>query len=384
MTDTAHSAVEDDRRGSLRRLSTLVRKESLQIVRDPSSILIAFVLPAVLLFLFGYGVSLDTVRTRVGLVIEAQTPLTQDLAASFQASRYFDVFIGRDRRMFEEDLVLGRIRGLIVVPATFTTDFAGKKNPTIQVIVDGSDPNTANFVQNYTQGTVSNWAAMRGAETAAQSSPINVEYRFWFNSELKSRNFLVPGSVAIVMTLVGTLLTSLVVAREWERGTMEAIMATPVSATELLVGKIVPYFLLGLTSMTLCVAIAVLLFGVPFRGSLLALYALSAAFLVPALGQGMLISAATKNQFLASQVALMSAFLPAFLLSGFLFEISSMPTVIQWITMIVPARYLIQSLQTVFLAGDIWPMFLKDIAIMLLIGTILFLLAARSTKKRIA
>ncbi len=379
MTDTAHNVVEDDRGGSLRRLSTLVRKESLQIVRDPSSILIAFVLPA-----FGYGVSLDTVRTRVGLVIESQTPLTQDLAASFQASRYFDVFIGRDRRMFEEDLVLGRIRGVIVVPATFTTDFAGKKNPTIQVIVDGSDPNTANFVQNYTQGTVSNWAAMRGAETAAQSPPINVEYRFWFNSELKSRNFLVPGSVAIVMTLVGTLLTSLVIAREWERGTMEAIMATPVSATELLVGKIAPYFLLGLTSMTLCVAIAVLLFGVPFRGSLLALYALSAAFLVPALGQGMLISAATKNQFLASQVALMSAFLPAFLLSGFLFEISSMPTVIQWITMIVPARYLIQSLQTVFLAGDIWPMFLRDIAIMLLIGAILFLLAARSTKKRIA
>jgi ABC-2 type transport system permease protein len=161
-------------------------------------------------------------------------------------------------------------------------------------------------------------------------------------------------------------------------------MATPVSATELLAGKIVPYFLLGLTSMTLCVAIAVLLFGVPFRGSLLALYALSAAFLVPALGQGLLISAATKNQFLASQVALMSAFLPAFLLSGFLFEISSMPTVIQWITLLVPARYLIQSLQTVFLAGDIWSMFLRDIAIMLLIGSVLFLLAARSTRKRIA
>lgn len=165
---------------------------------------------------------------------------------------------------------------------------------------------------------------------------------------------------------------------------MEAIMATPVSAAELLAGKIVPYFLLGLTSMTLCVIIAILLFGVPFRGSLLALYALSAAFLVPALGQGMLISAATKNQFLASQVALMSGFLPAFLLSGFLFEISSMPTVIQWITLAVPARYLIQSLQTVFLAGDIWPMFLRDIAIMLLIGAIFFLLAARSTRKRIA
>ena len=384
MRASAHSADREARHGSARHLATLVRKESLQVVRDPSSILIAFVLPVVLLFLFGYGVSLDTARTRVGLVIEAQTPLTQDLAASFQASRYFEVSIDRDRRAFEEALVLGQVRGIIVVPATFAADFAAQKSPTIQVIVDGSDPNTASFVQNYTQGVVANWAALRGAEVAARAPAITVEQRFWFNAELKSRNFLVPGSIAIVMTLVGTLLTSLVVAREWERGTMEAIMATPVTATELLAGKILPYFVLGLTSMTLCVALAVLLFGVPFRGSLLALYVLSASFLVPALGQGLLISAATKNQFLASQAALISAFLPAFLLSGFLFEISSMPTVIQWITMIVPARYLIPSLQTVFLAGDIWPMFLRDIAIMLLIGAVLFILAARSTKKRIA
>jgi ABC-2 type transport system permease protein len=384
MTAYAHSADREARHGSVRRLATLVRKESLQVVRDPSSILIAFVLPMVLLFLFGYGVSLDTARTRVGLVIEAQTPLTQDLAASFQASRYFEASIDRDRRAFEEALVLGHVRGIIVVPSTFAADFAAQERPTIQVIVDGSDPNTASFVQNYTQGVVANWAALRGAEVAARAPAITVEQRFWFNPELKSRNFLVPGSIAIVMTLVGTLLTSLVVAREWERGTMEAIMATPVTATELLAGKILPYFLLGLTSMTLCVALAVLLFGVPFRGSLLALYVLSASFLVPALGQGLLISAATKNQFLASQAALISAFLPAFLLSGFLFEISSMPTAIQWITMIVPARYLIPSLQTVFLAGDIWPMFLRDIAIMLLIGAVLFVLAARSTKKRIA
>jgi ABC-2 type transport system permease protein len=185
------------------------------------------------------------------------------------------------------------------------------------------------------------------------------------------------------MTLVGTLLTSLVVAREWERGTMEAMMATPVTAVELLAGKILPYFLLGLTSMTLCVLLAVFLFGVPFRGSVAALYALSAAFLIPALGQGLLISTATKNQFLASQLALISAFLPAFLLSGFLFEINSMPEVIQWITFIVPARYLIPSLQTVFLAGDIWPMFVQAIAVMLTIGAIMFVLAARSTRKRI-
>jgi ABC-2 type transport system permease protein len=368
----------------LRRFLALVRKESYQVVRDPSSILIAFVLPLILLFLFGYAVSLDTTRTRVGLVVESATPVTQDLAASFQASRYFDVVMGRDRRRFEEDLTLGRIGGIIVIPSTFAGDFAERNAPAIQVIVDGSDPNTASFVQNYAQGVVTTWAALRASEAAAQPPAIVVEQRFWFNPELTSRYFLVPGSIAIVMTLVGTLLTSLVVAREWERGTMEAMMATPVTAAELLAGKILPYFLLGLASMTLCVLLAVFLFGVPLRGSLVALYALSATFLMPALGQGLLISAATKNQFLASQLALISGFLPSFLLSGFLFEIDSMPVVIQWITLIVPARYLIPSLQTVFLAGDIWPMFLRAIAVMLLIGAVLFALAIRNTRKRIA
>ena len=369
--------------GRLRRFTALVRKESYQAIRDPSSILIAFVLPLILLFLFGYGVSLDTTRTRIGLVIEEMTPLTQDLSASFQASRYFEVAIGRDRRLFEEDLVVGKVRGIVVIPADFTTRHTAGVNPDIQVIVDGSDPNTANFVQNYAQGAVTNWERQRQADVATSGPPVSVEQRFWFNPELTSRNFLVPGSIAIVMTLVGTLLTSLVVAREWERGTMEAMMATPVTAAELLAGKILPYFLLGLTSMTLCVLLAVFLFGVPFRGSVVALYALSAAFLIPALGQGLLISTVTKNQFLASQLALISAFLPAFLLSGFLFEINSMPTVIQWITFIVPARYLIPSLQTVFLAGDIWPMFLQAIGVMLTIGAIMFVLAARSTRKRI-
>ncbi|TWG91382.1 ABC-2 type transport system permease protein [Mesorhizobium sp. J18] len=378
-----HAAERKDRLSRARRFAALVRKESYQVVRDPSSILIAFVLPLILLFLFGYGVSLDTTTTRVGLVMENATPVTQDLAASFQASRYFDVANGRDRREFEEDLLIGRIRGIIVIPAPFTADYVAGNNPQIQVIVDGSDANTANFVQNYTRGVVATWASLRAAEVSLQPASIAVEQRFWFNPELTSRNFLVPGSIAIVMTLVGTLLTSLVVAREWERGTMEAMMATPVTAAELLAGKILPYFLLALTSMTLCVLLAVFLFGVPFRGSVIALYALSATFLVPALGQGLLISAATKNQFLASQLALISAFLPAFLLSGFLFEINSMPLVIQWVTMIVAARYLIPSLQTVFLAGDIWPMFLADMAVMLLIGSVFFALAIRSTKKRI-
>jgi len=370
-------------RDRARRFGALVRKETLQILRDPSSILIALVLPLILLFLFGFGVSLDVTKTRVGLVVESSTPMAEDLAASFRASRYFSVVDARDRRSFEEDLVLRRIRGIIVIPSTFVRDSVGRSAPQIQLIVDGSDPNTANFVQNYVQGTVATWAAQRSTELAAARPAISVEQRFWFNQELTSRNFLVPGAIAIVMTLIGTLLTSLVIAREWERGTMEAVMATPVTAAELLVGKTLPYFMLSMAAMTLCVLVAVFLFQVPLRGSMVALYLLSTAFLIPALGQGLLISAVTKNQFLASQLALITGFLPSFLLSGFLFEIRSMPLAIQWFTTILPARHLIPSLLTVFLAGDLWPMFLRSIAFMLLVGAILFALAARSVRKRI-
>jgi ABC-2 type transport system permease protein len=377
--------MSDGRQDRLRRFAALVTKESYQIIRDPSSILIALVLPLILLFLFGYGVSLDATRTKIGLVIEAPTPAARTLAASFQASRYFEVRLGRDRRQFTDDLVRGAVKGIVVIPANFAADQMkrGATSP-IQVIVDGTDPNTASFVENDAQGVLASWARIEGANTGTSRTGIEIQQRFWFNPQLTSRFFLVPGSIAIVMTLVGTMLTALVVAREWERGTMEAMMATPVTAAELLAGKVLPYFVLALLSMTLCVLIAVFAFGVPFRGSVVALYALAAAFLVPALGQGMLISAATKNQFLASQLALISAFLPAFLLSGFLFEIGSMPKIIQWISVIVPARYLIPSLQSVFLAGDIWPMFLRAIAVMLFEGAILFAIAARNTRKRIA
>jgi ABC-2 type transport system permease protein len=210
---------------------------------------------------------------------------------------------------------------------------------------------------------------------------VEVSARYWFNPGLKSRYFLVPGSIAIVMTMIGTLLTALVVAREWERGTMEAIMATPVSMAEFLASKILPYFLLAMASMTLCTVLGVTIFELPFRGSVLALYAIAAAFLMPALGLGLFISAATKNQFVASQMALLASFLPTFLLSGFIYEIASMPWPIQAISYLVPARYLIPSLQTVFLTGDIWGQFLPNIGIMLLFGLAFFRMAFRATRR---
>jgi drug efflux transport system permease protein len=367
--------------GGRRRLLSLLAKESIQIVRDPSSILIAFVLPLILLFLFGYGVSLDATAVRIGVAIEGVSEPSQSLAAAFRASRFFSVREARDRRELEPLMIAGKIHGIIVIPARFGEEAAhDPATARIQVLTDGSDPNTAKFVENYAGGVRAVWLAERQPANRA-GQVIGLEARFWFNPELRSRYFLVPGVIAIVMTLVGTLLTALVVAREWERGTMEAMMATPITTLELIVGKLLPYFALGLCAMALCTTIGVLLFGVPLRGSILALFAISAAFLVPALGQGLLISSATKNQFVASQAALLSGFLPAFLLSGFVFEISSMPKAIQLITYIVPARYLIPSLQTVFLAGDIWPLFLKNIAAMLGIGSVFLILTIRTTRK---
>jgi ABC-2 type transport system permease protein len=211
--------------------------------------------------------------------------------------------------------------------------------------------------------------------------PIDVSTRIWYNPALQSRFFLVPGSIAVVMTMIGTLLTALVVAREWERGTMEALLATPVRMSEFIASKVVPYFLLGLVSMALCTVIAVTIFALPLRGSVFALFAIAGAFLLPSLGLGLFISSATKNQFVASQVALLSAFLPTFLLSGFIFEIASMPWPIRLITYAVPARYLIPALQTVFVAGDIWPVILPNIAIMLLFGLFFFFLCFRTTRR---
>ena len=357
MTDvaplTTRSVAEAPRRLDRRRFRGLFVKELLQVVRDPSSILIAFVLPGILLFLFGYGLSLDADRLDIGLILEDTGPEVQSLVVAFTNSPYFDVRVARHRDALQEDLVAGRVRGLVVVPEDFSQRLSrpGDTAP-LQVIADGSEPNTASFVQNYVQGVWTNWQRQQMLDRGEDvSQPIALQPRYWFNQELESRNFLVPGSIAIIMTVIGTLLTAMVVAREWERGTMEAIMATPASILEILVGKLAPYFLLGMGA--------------------------------TALGQGLLISTLARNQFVAAQVALISGFLPAVLLSGFIFEIGSMPAPIRAITYVVAARYLVSSLQTVFLTGDIWPLLLPNVMAMLAIGGVLFALTARKTKKRL-
>jgi ABC-2 type transport system permease protein len=375
--------------GRLRRIAGLIRKEGLQILRDPSSFLIAGVLPLLLLFIFAFGVSLDLRRVPVGVVVERATPETDSFLASFRNSRYFTVRQARHRAEVEEDLVSGRLKGVVVLAADFSEHLGRGETAPIQVLVDGSDPNTAGLVELYVQGLWSNWILQEAASRAAlvdrpKAAPlISAEPRFWFNPNLDSRYALLPGAVAIVMTLIGTLLTSLVVAREWERGTMEALLATPISPGELLLGKLVPYFALGMGGMALSVCVTVFLLGVPFRGSVPALLAVSSAYLAVMLALGLLISTVTKNQFAASQAALISAFLPAFELSGFIFEIDSMPAPVRLLTYMLPARYFVSSLQTLFLAGDVASVLVPNGLVLLAMAAGLFVTLRRKTRMRL-
>jgi ABC-2 type transport system permease protein len=366
------------RRLDARRLLALVRKETLQAVRDPSTILIAFVLPVILLLLFAFAVSLDVRDVRLGLVLESDSAPAQSLAAAFSGTRYFRVTPARSSQEIEPHLVSGDLHGMVVIPQDFQQRLANPvRGPLVQIITDATQPNTANFVSAYAEGVVRTWLAGQGGAAA----PVELIPRFWYNPEVESRRFLVPGAIAIIMTMIGTLLTAMVVSREWERGTMEAVMSTPASILEILIGKLLPYFGLGLIATLVCATASITWFDVPLRGSWFALLTLSAVFLVPALGQGLLISALARNQFTAAQVALISGFLPALLLSGFLFEIDSMPLVIRALTHIVAARYFVASLQSVFLSGDIWSQFFPNMAAMLAIGAVFFTITALKTRK---
>lgn len=367
-------------RFDLKRVRALIIKESLQVIRDPAAIIIAFILPVILLTLFATAISLDIKQLPIAVVKQDNSPWSESLAAAFSGTNYFLVKPVHDIRQAQEKVVSGELNGVIIIPADLSQRIAsGVQDNWVQVITDASQPNTANSVANYAQGVVRLWKLQFVSEKQQQS--ITIKSRVWFNPEVESKRFLIPGAIGIVMTMIGTLLTALVIAREWEKGTMEALISTPAQTREILIGKLVPYFALGLIATVLCVLLSTLVFNVPLVGSWWAVLLLSSCFMIPALGQGLLISTVAKNQFIASMMALLSAFLPAFLLSGFLFEIDSMPYAIQLITHVLAVKYYIACIQTVFLAGDIWPLFLPNIAAMLFIGLLFFVIANKKTSK---
>lgn len=368
-----------------RRLRALCWKETLQIVRDPSSIAIAIILPIVLILIFGFGISLDFNRLRIGVVLEDGGGHAQRFLAAMKGSPYMEVTQGVSREQMQVLMDKGKIWGMVVIPADFSTKVTqGQGHAVIQVLADGSQPNMANFVVSYTQGAWLTWqmATLQDAGIKPVAS-IDMVPRYWFNPTVESRNFLIPGSISVIMTIIGALLTSMVIAREWERGTMESLLATPVTKVEFLLSKILPYYALGMLAMMICMGIATGLMGVPFRGSLLLLLAAGSLFLGSALGLGLLISTVTRNQFNAAQAALNAAFLPAILLSGFIFEIASMPAVIQWVTYVIPARYFVVILQTLFQAGQVWSLMALNMTFLLLLSIFWLGLTALKTRRRL-
>jgi ABC-2 type transport system permease protein len=372
------------KRFSWRRIKGLWRKEALQIIRDPSSIAIAFVLPIILLLLFGYAVSLDAKEVPVALVVEEPSAVSARFTASFQASPYFEPMRAANIQEAENLLMHGVVDGIVWLKSDFDRKLLSGQEAPISVIINGVDANTARIVEGYVQGAWQRWLEDEAANSGREIiMPVQLEERIWFNPEVRSRNFLVPGLIAVIMTLIGALLTALVVAREWERGTMEALMVTPVTVPEILLGKLVPYFALGMGGMTVSVAMAVFLFEVPLRGSLFVLGGAAGLFMLAALGMGLFISTIARVQFVAGQIAILAAFLPAFILSGFIFNIGSMPEVVRVITHIIAARYFVTILQSSFLAGDIWSVIWPNALALIIMSALFWGLVAKKTKKRL-
>jgi ABC-2 type transport system permease protein len=369
---------------SARRVSALVRKEWRQMIRDPSSIAVGVVLPIILILLFGYGLSLDVQNVGIALVLEDPSPDAAELAAGFQLSPYFSTHILTSMPDAELLLKAGTVDGILQVRSDFSRQLK-LGNAAVQLVVNGVDGNRARIIEGYSAGAIGEWAARRAAEGHNVAiEPVAVENRLWFNEANDSHYFLVPGLIVLVMTLIGALLTSMVTAREWERGTLEALFVTPVRPREILLGKIIPYFVLGMIGLILCLLAGKFLFLIPFRGSVWLLIATSSLYLLVALAAGLSISSATKSQFVASQITLVATFLPAFLLSGFLFDLRSVPTAVRVISYVLPARYYVSLLQTIFLAGDVWAVVLPNAAVLALVAGVLLSLARWLTRKTLA
>jgi ABC-2 type transport system permease protein len=282
-----------------------------------------------------------------------------------------------------ELLIDRRVDGIVRIQSDFGRKLA-LGNAEVQLLIHATDANRARIIQGYAEGAVGQWAARRSAEGhAVPVGPVTVQSRLWFNDANDSHYFLVPGLIVLVMTLIGAMLTSLVMAREWERGTLEALFVSPVEVDEILLGKTIPYFVLGIVGLALCIIAAKFLFHVPIRGSVLVLVGVSMLYLLVALGIGLLISVGTKNQFVASQMTMLVTFLPAFMLSGFLFDLRSMPAVVRFLTYALPARYYVTLLQTLFLAGDVWEVVVPNAAVLAGMAAALLMATRTITRKRL-
>jgi ABC-2 type transport system permease protein len=375
---------------NLRRLWAVARKEAIHIRRDPRSLGLAIGIPMLMIVLFGYALTLDVDRVPFVVWDQSHTPASREYVAQYTGSRYF-AWRGTVAGYSELERAIDTRQAMLalVIPSDFGRDLAAGRRPSVQAVVDASDSNTAAIILGYAQAIT--LAAnrriaveqMRRLVGVAPTPAIDLRARVWFNADLESKNYIIPGIIAVIMGLIAALLTSLTIAREWERGTMEQLMSTPVRPVELILGKLLPYFAIGMLDVIIALVMALSLFDVPLRGSVVLLLAMSALFIVGTLAQGILISTLARQQLLASQLAMVSTFLPAFLLSGFTFAIANMPAPVQIITHIVPARYYVALVKAIFLRGvgleAMWP----DALFLLVFAVVVLAIAIRKTRRQL-
>jgi ABC-2 type transport system permease protein len=375
----------------LARTRAVARKEFLHIVRDPRSLALALGLPLILLLLFGYALTLDVDRIPTLIYDADKSPESRDLVRLFQGSRYFQIlgWVDRyeaiERKIDSDECLLG-----VVVPRDYSRKLLSGEEAEVQLLLDGSDSNTASIALGYAEAMLQTYAlelrsdALNRKGGGRLSLPVEPRLRVWYNSELKSRNYIVPGLIAVILVIIAAQLTSLTIAREWEMGTMEQLLSTPLRPAELVLGKLAAFFALGLIDMVVSVVVGVFIFRVPLRGNAFFLFFTACIFLFGALCWGIMLSAVTRSQLLAYQLGMLSSFLPAFILSGFIYSIENMPVVIQIITHFFPARYFVTILKGIFLKGVGIQVLWGEVVFLVIYASIVFMLATRKLRQKLA
>ena len=372
-------------RAFFNRLSALTIKESNQLLRDKSSLAIGLILPIILILLFGYGLSFDLSHGRVGVVVQHSSPQSQQLISGLNGTTYLDIQQYHSFVQAEQAMGKAEIDAIVNLPTDFAEQSA-KGTATIQVISNGRSISIASALQGYISGALATTQAIQAdrQQIAPSSGVITVEQRMWFNESANSTWFIVPGLIVLILTLIGAFLTALLIARERERGTLEALFVTPVRPLEIVLAKLIPYIVIGMIDIVICLIATHFLFEVPMRASLLSIISASFLYLLVSLLMGLTISGFAQNQFKASQIALLASFMPALMLSGFVFDTRNIPFVVQIISQILPATHFMSLIKTLFLGGDNWALWLKECAVLMLYVVIFTVASCMSLKKRLS
>ena len=365
---------------NIKTVKALVFKELKQIKRDVSSILVAFIMPLTLLVIYGYGLSFDIKHIRIDLVQQDSGKLSKDLVDLYTHSEYFDTNVITSTQEARGNMESGKTMGTIIIPECFSEKAQRGQKTEIQVVSDGTDPNTAAYIEAYASGVFNKYFM---SLTNLKDKTMNIINRLWFNPTTETINFTMSGALTMILSIVGTFLTSLVVAKEWERGTMEAMIATPISINEIIISKIVPYFGLSVVSLLFAFFYGRIAFNIPFEGSVLSMALVSSMFIIVSLIIGLIVSTMAKDQFVAAMMAVMLTFLPTMMLSGFVFEIKSMPIWLQFFSCVFPAKYYVSSIRTICLVGDVWEVILRDMAVFSLNANAFFCLLKKKLRKNV-